>query len=182
MISNDNKGSGLTVLDVKKDLYLNNGILGAYSLVSGQLLIGPFRILSSGKFELTANSENFNSSIIQAFKISNLQITNSISFINLKISNQNISIYQNIDFNVTIYGEDKNPYMLEALIEIFESNSSNILNCTNLYGYCTIKLNASDCGNFSFKAKSQQIISSPQATRVEKWILVPETLKIVIFM
>ena len=182
LISDDVNRSGLTVFDLKNQKYLKNGILGTYTLESGQLLFGPFRILSSGTFELIAKSENFNSSIIQSFNISNLEITNNISDVNLKVSNEVISIYQKIEFTVSIFGEDKNSYKFETLVEISDSNGLNKLNCTGVNGQCSGELNASECGNFSFTAESQNIISLPQTVLVEKWILVPETLIIVFFM
>jgi hypothetical protein len=122
----DNNNSGLYIFDFQKN----------HSIFGGSIFFVPctfesfsyFRILSSGTFKITAQSNKLNTETIIPYASDIFRISNKILSINLSREYIRVSIAQMIELKVQIIGEDNQKYLQDSEIQI-RNYSEHILNC-----------------------------------------------------
>jgi hypothetical protein len=174
----DNNYSGIVVDDHQELNYLE------YENITFNTTFGIWTtnlsVLSSGNFAFVVKGLNTYPEIFEGYSES-FTIQNEILFVNFTVSDDSLSVEQPFNLTAWVVGVDQKAFILQKTIEFSDDLGNFNESCSPLQGSCTLKSFINETGSFNISAKADNISSDPISLTVNKWILKPSKLKIVIF-
>lgn len=135
LVSLDDQNSGLVLYDNSKGGTIKSGSFGKIKTSNGEITIPNFKVLSSGNFTFTAaGSSPYDEVLFEDFT-AYFTITNKVKSSLITVQSQEFTVYQRFEIEISLYGEDDNPFLLNSTVELFDYTSivldSNTLEYTN---------------------------------------------------
>ena len=170
LFSLDDQHSGWVLYDDDEDQSIPSGIFGTFSTVNGEINTTSFKILSSGNFSIVAAGASPFDELLVEDETADFTITNKLKSSLITVLSQDFTVYQRFEIEISLYGEDDNPFLLNSTVElidytdiVLDSNTLEYSNGENI----TFSGYSKALGTFLFNFTANNSISAFESDSVE---------------